>query len=115
MSLDLLPPTSQTAILQRAIEPDKPTLPPEAARALLRLDFRPEDRERMNELAVRARQGTLATEEDQELDSYIQVGHLLALLHSKARRSLQLAGSSSHRASTPVHDSRGGLVPGTQA
>jgi len=83
---------SEAAILTRVIEPDKPNMPPEAARALLALDFTSMDRARMNELSAKARQGALTPDEGQELDNYIGVGHLLALMQSKARRSLRTAG-----------------------
>jgi hypothetical protein len=83
---------SEAVILSRVIEPEKPNMPPEAARALLELDFGAEDRARMNELAAKARQGMLNADEEQELDNYLDVGHLLALMQSKARRSLREAG-----------------------
>jgi hypothetical protein len=83
---------SEAVILSRVIEPEKPNMSPEAARALLELDFGAEDRSRMNELAAKARQGALSADEGQELDNYLGVGHLLALMQSKARRSLREAG-----------------------
>jgi hypothetical protein len=81
--------TTETAILSRVIEPEAPTMSDDAARSLLALDFAAADRDRMNHLAAKARAGTLTTAENEELDNYIQVGHLLALLKSKARRSLR--------------------------
>jgi len=42
----------------------------------------------MNELAEKAREGGLSPAEEQEIENYRQVGHLLALLRSKARVSL---------------------------
>jgi hypothetical protein len=38
---------------------------------------------------LQAQSGTLTGTELNELDSYRRVGHLLDLMHSKARRSLQ--------------------------
>jgi hypothetical protein len=42
-------------------------------------------------LPERNQEGRLTSEEREELESYVKAGHLLALLHSKARRSLRAA------------------------
>ncbi len=55
------------------------------ARYLLSLDFEPEDVERMNLLAERAREGGLSADEEAELDSYLHVGNLLTIMQSKSR------------------------------
>ncbi len=83
---------TETAILDRLILPERAQLPVEAARYLLALDFDETDRERMNALAAKAREGVLSADEASEVDSYRHVGHLVALLQSKARRSLQRSG-----------------------
>jgi hypothetical protein len=80
---------TEAAILGRIIQPETPGLAPELSRFILGLDFTSADRDRMNDLAVKARAGTLAAEEDEELGNYIHVGHILALMQSKARKSLQ--------------------------
>jgi hypothetical protein len=66
----------------------------EAARALLRLDFAPEDKERMHELAAKARDGSLTPTEQEEIGIYERVGNLLALMKSKARQRLKKASST---------------------
>jgi hypothetical protein len=43
----------------------------------------------MNELSELARQGKLKVNEQAELDSYLHVGNLLAVIQSKGRRALQ--------------------------
>ena len=86
---------STAEVFSRILEPHRPGLSAAAARSLLRLDFPPRDRERMNTLAEKARQGTLTAEDDQELNSYIEAGHLLAIIQSKARRSLRKATARS--------------------
>ena len=43
----------------------------------------------MNELSELARKGKLTNDEQAELDSYIHVGNLLAVMQSKGRRALQ--------------------------
>lgn len=80
---------SETAILDRLILPDHADLPVDAARYLLALDFDQTDRERMSALAAKAQEGALSPDEATEIDSYRRVGHLVALLQSKARGSLQ--------------------------
>jgi hypothetical protein len=81
-----------TAILERLIMPDESSLSPEAARSLLRLNFPPADHERVQTLSVKAQQGKLTADERTELEEYIRVSDLLALLQSKARLSLRRAG-----------------------
>ena len=50
-----------------------------------RLAFRQSDVERMNALAQKAAAETLTADESSEIAGYRHVGHLLALLQSKAR------------------------------
>jgi hypothetical protein len=51
--------------------------------------FKEADRARMSELSEKASLGTLTAEERTELEGYVLMGHLLAIAHSKARRSLK--------------------------
>jgi hypothetical protein len=76
-------------ILNRVIAPDEPTLPPAVARELLKWSFPDADRQRMSELAAKARQGSLTPEELAEADGYERVASFLGLVKSKAKRSLQ--------------------------
>ena len=80
---------SEMTILRRVVDPDNPTLSEEAARALLRLKFQATDRQRINRLAARNRDGKLSSAEEEELANYIRVGQTLGILQSKARRSLK--------------------------
>lgn len=86
---------TETAILKRLIEPEEADLVPEAARYILALDFNQADVDRMNELAAKAREGSLSSEERLEVENYEHVGHLLAFLQAKARISLKGRGLSS--------------------
>jgi hypothetical protein len=86
---------TEAEILSRVIAPGEPTLPPDTAQIILTFDFGKEDRERMNQLAEKAREGVLTDEEQVEIDCYERVGHFLSLLRSKARISLQQAHASS--------------------
>jgi hypothetical protein len=80
--------TSEANILSRVIAPDEHTLSPEAARTILEWKFPPLDVERMAELSQKANAGTLTASEQEALDNYERVGHLIALAQSKARLSL---------------------------
>ena len=51
--------------------------------------FDPIDIDWMNALAEKDRRGILTETEQQELQGYLRVGHLLDLLHSKARLALK--------------------------
>jgi hypothetical protein len=84
-----------TAILERLIEPANDDLTTEVAEYLLRLDFPRKDHQRLQRLSAKASAGTLTAKERAELDEYLRVADLLALLQSKARRALQSAGTES--------------------
>lgn len=81
-------PTSELAIIGRLLDTDKGGLSPELARYILTLGFGEEDQARMTDLASRNQEGNLGEQEKQELNGYVKAGHLLALLHSKARKAL---------------------------
>lgn len=86
-----LPATTETAIFERIVLPCQPGASEEAARSIIAMQFGPEDRQRMQVLAEKARQGTLSPDEEQEVDNYERVGHYLAILQSKARAALKTA------------------------
>ena len=79
---------TEAAIWARLIEPKKPTLSLQAARSILEFSFSEQDKARMNELAARARAGTLSAPEQEEVENYSHVGSVLGFLKSKARVSL---------------------------
>jgi len=79
---------SETGILARLIQTKRDDLSREAAEYLLSLEFDERDVLRMNELSEMARSGSLSSSEAAELDSYIHVSNLLAVIRAKARRSL---------------------------
>ena len=74
---------------------------------MLRLRFPQQDQERVNELASKAREGSLNAEERDELDGYNLAGDVLAVWQSKARRSLSRQQSGIR---TIRHGSRSGTV-----
>jgi len=80
--------TTSTEIFRRVVEPEKGSFTPELAHAVLSLDFRGEDHARFEELSAKASEGELSAEEAEELDAYLHVDGLLAILRLKAERSL---------------------------
>src|SRR5271156_436526 len=86
--------TSEIAIFSRLIRADQRNLSRVLARYLLTLGFDQEDQDRMSDLAERNQEGALEPDELEELQNYVKAGHMLALLHSKARTSLQASKRS---------------------
>jgi hypothetical protein len=84
---------SGTAILGRVLQAHASSFTPEAARSILLLKFDQIDLDRMNVIAEKNRLGVLREAEQQELQNYLLVGHLLDLLHSKARLALKQTAS----------------------
>lgn len=77
-----------TEIFRRVIEPEEGSFSPDLARFVLDLDFRGQDQLRFEALSAKARCGQLAAQEAEELDGYLHVDSLLAILRLKAERSL---------------------------
>ena len=86
--------SSEAAIFARVWDgrPGGLTLP--VAKHVLQLGFGPEDEARMRELVARNRDGRLTDREREELDNFVKVGDLLAVLQSKARKLLKSAPPS---------------------
>jgi hypothetical protein len=81
--------TSELAIFARLLSNHKGDMSPRLARYVLTLGFAVAERARMDDLAVRNQEGRLSRDEHDELMSYVKAGHLLALLHSKARKAFK--------------------------
>jgi hypothetical protein len=81
--------TSELAIFARRLSNHKANMSPRLASYLLTLGFSAREQAHMDELAIRNQEGRLAPNESDELMSYVKAGHLLALLHSKARKALK--------------------------
>jgi hypothetical protein len=82
-----MPPFS-AALWERVLQFGGP-VSPAVARALLKLKFSPQDQQRMRQLSARARSSTLTPLEQNEIEAYEQLGSLLDILHSQARRSVK--------------------------
>jgi hypothetical protein len=93
------PRNTEAAIWDRLFEPMSKTLSLEAARSFMCLEFPQKDKDRMHELAAKARAGSLTSAEQDEIGNYEHVGNLLALWKSKAR--LRLKKSSTSNGSRP--------------
>ena len=89
MSSQVITPNTEAAILARIIQTDERELTPDAARYLLAMRLPSSHEDRVNELSAKARAGSLTEVESQELDSYLHIGSLLAVMQSKARQLLK--------------------------
>src|SRR5262249_23257135 len=85
------PRTSEAAIFARIWSESSAGLTPALARRILKLRFSAEDEARMRELARRNQLGELTDAEQGQLDGFVKVGDLLAIMHSRARRVLKQA------------------------
>ncbi len=81
--------TSEAAIFSRVFADGRNCLTPELARHILTLEFNDDDKARMHELAVKNQEGRISPEELLDLDSYVKVADLVAILQSKARKLLR--------------------------
>jgi hypothetical protein len=88
MSSHIAAANTEAAILARVIESDPMAITPDVARYLLSMQLPRADEERVNELSAKARAGSLSDSEAQELDSYLHIGRLLAVMQSRARTLL---------------------------
>jgi len=80
---------NEVTILARIIlGNDRGQLSPEMARHILDLGFSDRDKARMHDLAVRNQEDALSPAEKEELFAFGKAGDLLAILKSKARRTL---------------------------
>ena len=76
-------------VLQRVFDLPRHGMTKALAEGILALDFPEGDALRIEELNVRANEGTLTEDEQAMLEAYVNVGDLLAYWQSKARRILQ--------------------------
>lgn len=83
---------TEAAIWERVIHPEG-ELTPQAARALLQLEFSPADLRRMRLLATKAQAGKLTAADGAAIDNYERVGTMLSILKSKARKVLKKANA----------------------
>jgi len=75
-------------VLDAVVRPEDGTFSREHADYILSLGIPESVKDRCDELSAKAQEGTLTAEEAAELDHYISADAMLAVLKSKARRSL---------------------------
>ncbi|HQX50765.1 MAG TPA: hypothetical protein PLY87_19505 [Planctomycetaceae bacterium] len=83
---------TQATIFSRALGASSPPLTEDLARYLLSIQLDPSDEQRANALADKARQGSLSTQEQAEIDEYRRVGRLIETLKLRAHQKLHPAG-----------------------
>ncbi len=79
---------NEVTILARVLGNEHGQLPAEQARYILNLGFSERDNERMHDLAIRNQDDALSPAEKEELFAFGKAGDLLAILKSRARRTL---------------------------
>jgi hypothetical protein len=87
---------TEADILSAVVAANEGDLPPDAARSLLGLHFRPDAVTRMNDLAERNQRAELTDSQQAELEKYLRVGAFLNLVQAKARLSLEQPHDVSH-------------------
>jgi hypothetical protein len=81
-----------TSLLEQLADLDARSMSAETARKLLQITFETSHKQRVKVLSEKARKGILVPAERTELDEFIRVADLLAILHSRARQALKHAG-----------------------
>jgi hypothetical protein len=79
----------RTATLEQLAGLDATSFSAETAREVLEVRFTTSQQARVNDLSAKAREGSLTPAEDKELDDYLELADLLAIVQSKARRVLK--------------------------
>jgi hypothetical protein len=81
---------NEVTILARVLGNERGQLSQEMARHILDLGFSDRDKARMHDLVVRNQDDALSPTEKQELFAFGRAGDVLAILKSKARRTLRI-------------------------
>jgi len=84
------PRENEVTILARVFGKEPGMLSEEMARHILDLGFSDRDKARMHDLVVRNQDDAMSPSEKQELFAFGKAGDLLAILKSKARRTLRI-------------------------
>ena len=90
---------SELDVWSGVIQPDRCDMPEPSAKAVLEWSFNDDAKCRMEELADRNGEGTITDAERQELEAFVNVGQVIAILQAKARLSLQQSEGSMNGAS----------------
>jgi hypothetical protein len=85
---------SEIAIFVRLVTAEMGDTSPELAQFILALGFDDEAEARMRELTAKSQRGSLSSEGQAEIRNFVNAVRSLALLHSKARESLEARQAS---------------------
>ena len=85
----LSPTINQVEVLARSIDQTGERMSPDVAKFLLDLQLSDDDRRTLDDLAEKARLGTLTLVEQADLDEFRRVGRLVELLKVKARVAMK--------------------------
>lgn len=77
-------------VLHRVLEPILRSLPLEAASQIARAEADQELQRRVQELADKANEGALTTDEQLEYEAYVDAGDIVATLQAIARKTLRV-------------------------
>jgi hypothetical protein len=77
--------TTQTAILARSFDLGVNRMSPEVAEFILSMELAEDDRQRLQDLAAKARQGSLSEADEAALEEYRRAGRLMEMMKLKAR------------------------------
>jgi hypothetical protein len=84
-----MPMTNPSELLERVLSSSKTPMSPEHAKFVLSLGLSAEQKRRHQALVRRASAGRLSLEQQSELNWLVMVNAMLAIIQSKARRSLK--------------------------
>jgi hypothetical protein len=80
--------TKEIDVWTGIINPDEDDMPVSDANTILRWQFNDQAKRRMEELATRNGEGKLTDSEQEELEAFVHVGQVVAILQAKARIAL---------------------------
>ena len=78
-----------TSVLDRILDPVTDCFTPEVAQRIIGLRIDPALQSRMSDLADKANEGMLSSEEKREYEEYVEAVDILGILKAKARLTLR--------------------------
>lgn len=85
---------NEVEIWTGVINPERHDMSVPEAHLVLRWSFDDDAKSKMEELAARNNRGELSEAEREELEAYVNVGQVIAILQAKARLSLKRSGGN---------------------
>jgi hypothetical protein len=83
---------SPKSVLDEILDPLADCFTPEVARRIMAISLDPQKQARIDELAAKANEGQLSTEERADYEAYIEALDLLGIVKAKARLALVQQG-----------------------